>query len=134
MQLNSTRIMGGIPVRCWFPKCFQNISKSRSGRTIQTLISHGGSLQWHLKYIQKLLRKFVAFWVFFGRLLAPIWASKNHSKMLIATLSAQNRPQVGSRMLRARKTTTPKSPCWAENVAPRLDYGSDLGAQMATKT
>ena len=60
--------------------------------------------------------------------------SKNHLKMLLATLSAPNRAQVGSRMLGARKTATPKSPFWAENVAPRLDYGSDLGAQMATKT
>ena len=60
--------------------------------------------------------------------------SKNHMKMLLATLSAPNRAQVGSRMLRARKTTTPKSPFWAENVAPRPGYGSDLAAQMAPKT
>ena len=60
--------------------------------------------------------------------------SKNHLKMLLATLSAPNRGQVGSRMLGARKTTTPKSTFWAENVGPRVDYGSDLGPQMAPKT
>ena len=43
--------------------------------------------------------------------------------MLLGTLSAPNRGQVGSRMLRARKPTTPKSTFWAENVAPRPDYG-----------
>ena len=60
--------------------------------------------------------------------------SKNLSKMLLATLSAPNRAQVSSRMLRARKTTIPTSPFWAENVAPRPGYGSDLAAQMAPKT
>ena len=33
-----------------------------------------------------------------------------------------------------QKNTTPKSTFWAENVAPRPDYGSNLGAQMAPKT
>ena len=60
--------------------------------------------------------------------------SKNHLKMLLATLSAPNRGQVRSRVLRPDKSTTPKSTFWEENVGPRADYGSDLVPQMAPKT
>ena len=60
--------------------------------------------------------------------------SRNHLKMLLATVPAPNRGQVRSRVLRQDKGTIPKSTFWAENVGPGADYGSDLGPQMAPKT
>ena len=60
--------------------------------------------------------------------------SKHRLKMLLGTLSAPKRGQMGSKALNAVRGTPTFGTFWAENVAPRSDYGSNLGAQMAPKT
>ena len=39
----------------------------------------------------------------------------------------------GTKSRRARKSTTPKSTFWAENVGPRAAYGSDLDLKWLPK-
>ena len=59
--------------------------------------------------------------------------SKHRLKMLLGTLSAPNRGQVGSRMLQVRKPTTPKSTFWAENVSPGADCSSGRPEMLAVE-
>ena len=57
--------------------------------------------------------------------------SKHRLKMLLGTLSAPKRGQMGSKALNAVRGTPTFGTFWAENVAPRPHYGSDLGSSMA---
>jgi len=54
--------------------------------------------------------------------------------MLLGTLSAPKRGQVGSSLLPPRKTTTPESIFWGENVAPGANYGSKNRLKMILGT
>ena len=60
--------------------------------------------------------------------------SKHRLKMLLRTLSAPKRGQMGSKALTLTRGTPTFGTFWAENVAPRPHYGPDLGPQMAPKT
>ena len=60
------------------------------------------------------------------------WVQKSLANDTWDPFGTKSRPGC-SRMLQVRKTFTPKSTFWAENVAPRPDYGSNLGAQMFKK-
>ena len=60
--------------------------------------------------------------------------SKHRLNMLLGTLSAPKRGQMGSKALTLTRGTPTFGTFWAENVAPRLHYGPDLGPQMAPKT
>ena len=60
--------------------------------------------------------------------------SKHRLKMLLGTLSAPKRGQMGSKALNVVRGTPTFGTFWVENVAPRPHYGFDLGPQMAPKT
>jgi len=60
--------------------------------------------------------------------------SKKCFQMLLGTLSAPKRGEVGSKTLNPVRGNLTFGTFWVENVAPRPHYGPDLGPQMTPKT